>query len=432
MNVLQMKILEANSFIDIERFLKRPTHSQQDISDIVRDIYDQIKLNGDNALRDLTHKLDGVLLSDFKISKADISKAESQLDSTLIAAIKQAKENIYAFHKAQMPESISVETMPGVRCWTRWVAIDEIGIYIPGGTAPLFSTVLMLAIPALIAGNKRVALFTPPRPDGSVHPAILYAASICGVREVYKIGGAQAIAAMTLGTEQIRKVDKIFGPGNAYVTEAKMQAMIRGIAIDLPAGPSEVMIIADSTADPIAVASDLLAQLEHGADSQAILLTNDSKFAKEVNEQIQILSPLLPRRNVIEKSIENSIAIVAGDKLIVEIANTYAAEHLIIQTGNNNYFLENICHAGSVFIGPWTPESAGDYASGTNHTLPTYGFARAWSGVNMFSFLKQVTYQEISRAGLESLGPVIETMAKAESLHAHALSVSVRLRSNQV
>ena len=432
MNTIQMKIVEADSLDGIKDYLRRPANHQQNLSGIVRDIFLQVKSNGDAAVRELTLKLDKVLIEDFKVSQEQITAAEHSLDPALKSAIRQARDNIYAFHKAQTPENISVETIPGVRCWTKWVAIDEVGIYIPGGTAPLFSTVLMLAVPAMIAGTKRVALFTPPGKDGTVHPAILFAADICGVHEIYSVGGAQAIAAMALGTDQIPGVDKIFGPGNSYVTEAKMQASLQGVAIDLPAGPSEVMIIADNTADPEAVAADLLAQLEHGSDSQAMLLTNDSKFAVEVNEQLQSLSLLLPRRDVIVKSIENSFTIVAEDELILEIANAYAAEHLIIQTKNTNYYVENIRHAGSVFIGPWTPESAGDYASGTNHTLPTYGYARAWSGVNLFSYLKQITYQEISRSGLEKLGPVVETMAKAELLDAHALSVAVRLNKKLV
>lgn len=427
MKAVKMKIHQADSLLRITEYLSRPSFDKSDVAGIVKKIFDQVKSRGDIAVRELTLQFDKVEINDFQVSPQEIAEAEKLLDSSLKTAILQAKENIYTFHKAQMPNGISIETMPGVNCWTKWVAIDEIGIYIPGGTAPLFSTVLMLAVPAMIGACNRVALFTPPGQDGSVHPAILYAADICGVQEVYKIGGAQAIAAMTFGTEKVRRVNKIFGPGNSFVTEAKMQAIQQGVAIDLPAGPSEVMIIADNTADPVAVAADLLAQLEHGADSQAILLTNDSKFASAVNKEIQHLSLLLSRRNIIEKSIENSFSIVAKNDLIIEIANEYAPEHLIIQTNQNDYFMEHIRHAGSVFIGPWTPESAGDYASGTNHTLPTYGFARAWSGVNIFSYLKQITYQEISRAGLEALGPVIETMAKAEMLDAHAMSVSVRL-----
>lgn len=430
MDKIQMKILKATSLTEIKSYLDRPSNNQEDVSKIVREIFELVKEKGDKALRELTLKLDKVWLNEFKVTQNEILASMEGIDTELKKAIRQAKENIYLFHKAQSPANISIETMPGVKCWTRWVAIDEIGIYIPGGTAPLFSTVLMLAIPALIAGTKRVALFTPPRQDGSVHPAILFAAQLCGVHEVYKIGGAQAVAAMTLGTEQISKVDKIFGPGNSYVTEAKMQAMLRGVAIDLPAGPSEVLIIADNTADPVFVAADLLAQLEHGADSQAILLTPDAELAFEVNRQMQVLSANLPRINVIEKSILHSFTIIAKKELIPELANHYATEHLIIQTGNNEFYLEAIRHAGSVFIGPWTPESAGDYASGTNHTLPTYGYARSWSGVNLLSYLKQVTYQEISEAGLKKLGPIIEKMAKAELLDAHALSISVRLNKN--
>lgn len=429
MDKIQMKMIETDTLAAIKQYLQRPLNLQEDVSQIVSNIFAKVKRQGDDAIRELTFQLDKVLLEDFRVSEDEILEAEFELSSELKSAIQQAKANIYAFHKAQSLANITIETMSGVKCRTRWVAIDEIGIYIPGGTAPLFSTVLMLAIPALIAGSRRVALFTPPRKDGSVHPAILYAAKLCAVQEIYKIGGAQAVAAMTFGTDQIPKVDKIFGPGNAFVTEAKMQATLLGVAIDLPAGPSEVMLIADQTADPAFVAADILAQLEHGADSQALLLTTDSAFAAEVNGQIQLLSLHLPRRDVISKSILNSFIIIAEKSLIVEIANNYAAEHLIIQTGNNDYYVDEIRHAGSVFIGPWTPESAGDYASGTNHTLPTYGYARAWSGVNLLSYLKQVTYQEISKSGLEKLGPIIETMAKAELLDAHALSVSIRLKS---
>lgn len=431
MDKIQMKIVDAASLSEIRQYLQRPVNRHEDVSKVVRDIFCQVRMYGDHAIRELTHQLDKVLLENFRVSESDILASEFELSDALKSAIQQAKSNIYTFHKAQSPSNIVIDTMPGVKCRTRWVAMDEIGIYIPGGTAPLFSTVLMLAIPALIAGNRRVALFTPPRMDGSVHPAILYTAKLCGVHEVYKIGGAQAVAAMTFGTDQIPKVDKIFGPGNAFVTEAKMQATLMGVAIDLPAGPSEVMVIADQSADPEFVSADILAQLEHGDDSQAILLTTDTAFAALVNMHIHSMSLNLPRRDVISKSILNSFTIVAEAALIVDIANYYASEHLIIQTGNNDFYADEIRHAGSVFIGPWTPESAGDYASGTNHTLPTYGYARAWSGVNLFSYLKQITYQEISESGLEMLGPLIETMAKAELLDAHALSVSVRLKSKK-
>lgn len=388
----------------------------------------QVRAGGDEALRELTRTIEGVELSSIAVSDEEIAEAQAAVDSSLKAAIDVAADNIRRFHAAQLPEGVDMETMPGVRCMQRAVPIQRVGLYIPGGSAPLFSTVLMLAIPASVAGCREVVLCTPPGRNGTIAPQILYTAALCGVKQIYKVGGAQAIAAMAYGTPTIGKVDKIFGPGNRYVTEAKQQVSVGDVAIDMPAGPSEVMVLADDTARAAFVAADLLSQAEHGADSQAILVTSSSTLAAEVGRCIEEQLSRIPRAETARKALENSKTILLNtlDEMVA-FANSYAAEHLIISVDDPWEAAARITAAGSVFIGNYTPESAGDYASGTNHTLPTSGWARAYSGVNLDSFLRKITYQEISAQGLLRIGGTITTMATAEGLDAHANAVTIRL-----
>jgi histidinol dehydrogenase len=396
------------------------------VSDIMRDV----KETGDAALKRFALEFDHVAIGQIEVRDTTINGVA--IDKELEAAIQVAKSNIETFHAAQKMEEPVIETMPGVRCWRRSLPIERVGIYIPGGSAPLFSTVLMLAIPAKLAGCKEIILCTPPNSDGSIHPAILYAARLVGVDRLFKVGGAQAIAAMTYGTESIPRVDKIFGPGNQYVTMAKQLVQQDGIAIDMPAGPSEVLIIADSSAVPEYVAADLLSQAEHGADSQVILLTENEPFIRDVQEAIAQQLDGLPRADVARKALENSLAIVL-DTLndCMDWSNLYAPEHLILVSRDNDGLMARVSNAGSVFIGNFSCESAGDYASGTNHTLPTNGAARAYSGVSLDSFVKKVTFQEISAQGLKNIGPSIECMAEAEELIAHKNAVSIRLKDIQ-
>ncbi len=407
---------------------KRVLRNEQSIRRDVAKILSAVRKGGDAALRELTQKIEGREVDALEISPEVRRAAAQQVPEELKAALMAAKANIEAFHKAQLPQEVSTENMPGVRCMQRAVPITSVGLYVPGGKAPLVSTVLMLAVPAAVAGCKEVVLCTPAAKDGSVRPEILYAADLCGVNRVFGVGGAQAVAAMAYGTESIPRVDKIFGPGNRYVTQAKQLVGANDVAIDMPAGPSEVLVLADETAKPAFAAADLLSQAEHGGDSQAILVCHSQAFAKEVCGQVELQLALRDRADIIRDSLKNSRIIVLKERAArLDFANAYASEHLIIMMENPWEAAEQITAAGSVFIGERTPESAGDYASGTNHTLPTGGWARSYSGVNTDAFLRKITYQEITREGLAALAPTIIAMAGAEGLDAHAAAVEVRL-----
>lgn len=408
---------------------KRAIKDTGELSKSVAKIIDDVRKRGDDALRDFSMRFDKVEINKFQVTTDEIDEADDIVPHHLKQAIAVAAKNISKFHKAQHMEEITIDTMPGVNCCQRPVPISKVGLYIPGGNSPLFSTVLMLAIPARIAGCKKIILCTPPDKNGKVHPAILYAARVAGVTEIYKVGGAQAIAAMAYGTESIPQVYKIFGPGNRFVMEAKQQAGSQAVAIDMPAGPSEVMIIADENANPYYVASDFLSQAEHGTDSQSILLTTSKEFAQKLPNVIAELLDTLPRKEMMMKSLSHSrIIVLKNEKEIMQFANEYAPEHLIINHTNAEQLAEQVENAGSVFIGAFSPESAGDYASGTNHTLPTSGYAHAYSGVNLDSFCKKITFQRLSQEGLRSIGNAIETMAENEDLMAHKLAVSIRLQ----
>lgn len=413
------------------QILERPMLDVSGLYETVQSVLTEIKQSGDQALRKFTQKFDGVDLEDFRVSEKELAEAESQVTPDLKKAIELASANIEKFHSAQKTEIRKVETMPGVTCWQKPVAIEKVGLYIPGGTAPLFSTVLMLAIPARIAGCKEIVLCTPPGKDGKIHPAILFAAKYSGVKKVFRVGGVQAIGAMAYGTESVPKVYKIFGPGNQYVTAAKQLVSMNEVAIDMPAGPSEVMVVADETANPAFVASDLLSQAEHGADSQVVLVANSRELIEKVKTEISLQLDNLTRKEFAKKSLENSVLIVIENETeTVDLINEYAPEHLILATENYSELAEKVINAGSVFLGNYTPESAGDYASGTNHTLPTNGWARSYSGVNLDSFLKKITFQEISSEGLKNIGTAIETMAAAEELEAHKNAVTIRINSH--
>ena len=410
------------------QLMKRAVNDTTELKESVAGIIEKVRTQGDEALREFCLKFDGVNLNKLKVSTSEIDEADDIVSHQLKRAISVAAKNIAKFHKAQRMEEITVETTPGVMCTQRAIPISSVGLYVPGGNSPLFSTVLMLAIPARIAGCRKIVLCTPPNKEGKVHPAILYAARVAGVTEIYKVGGAQAIAAMAYGTETVPKVHKIFGPGNRFVMEAKQQVSTQAAAIDMPAGPSEVMIIADELANPRFVASDFLSQAEHGPDSQSILLTTSNDFAQKLPEVIDELLYTLPRKEMMLKSLAHSRIIVLKDNdEIMEFANSYAPEHLIINHTEADVLAQKVENAGSVFIGPYSPESAGDYASGTNHTLPTSGYAHAYSGVNLDSFCKKVTFQRLSKDGLQSIGQAIELMAENEDLMAHKLAVSVRV-----
>lgn len=409
--------------------LKRPVFEVSDLFGKVQSILNEIKMNGDEALQKFTLQFDGVKLDSFLVTEEELNEAEQLIDEELKSAINLASKNIQAFHSAQITQTKKIETTPGVICWQKSVAIEKVGLYIPGGSAPLFSTVLMLVIPAQIAGCKKIVLCSPPNKEGKIHPAILYAAKVSGVTQIYKLGGVQAIGAMAYGTETVQKIYKIFGPGNQYVTAAKQLVSINDVAIDMPAGPSEVMVIADETSDAAFVASDLLSQAEHGADSQVVLITNSLEMVENVLTEIELQIKNLPRGKTAAKALENSILIVMENhEDQIELINVYVPEHLIISTKNYSDYIDKIVNAGSVFLGENTPESAGDYASGTNHTLPTNGWARSYSGVNLDSFLKKITFQEISKEGLKNIGPAIEIMAAAEELEAHKNAVTLRLK----
>jgi histidinol dehydrogenase len=411
-------------------FLKRPVFETASLEARVIPVLEAVKKEGDIALKRFTSQFDGVEIDDLRVSSAEIEEANALVDEALKNAISAARQNIEKFHSLQKEETKVVETTAGVKCWRKSVPIQKVGFYIPGGTAPLFSTILMLAVPATIAGCEQKVLCTPPNKEGKIHPAILFTAGLLGIKQIYKVGGAQAIAAMAYGTETVPQVYKIFGPGNQYVTAAKQLVLKDGVAIDMPAGPSEVAVVADDTANPAFVASDLLSQAEHGVDSQVMLFTTSEKKALEVLDEVKKQTEALSRKGFAEKSLTNSKCIVLkNDEEIMLMVNEYAPEHLILQTSNAEELAGKVINAGSVFIGHYTPESAGDYASGTNHTLPTNGYAKAYSGVSVDSFVKKITFQSISKEGIQNLGPVIETMAAAEALDAHKNAVTVRLKS---
>jgi histidinol dehydrogenase len=411
-----------------EALQQRPEQDVTSLFDTVRNILEDVRKNGDEAVRAYGERFDKVYVADLPVSQEEIKESETFIDKELKEAMTEAKRNIEKFHARQHSDGGKTEIRPGITCWQKSAAIEKVGLYIPGGTAPLFSTVLMLAVPAVMAGCREVALCTPPDSKGKIHPAILYAAKLAGVSKIFKAGGVQAIAAMTYGTESVPKVYKIFGPGNQYVVAAKQLASLTDVAIDMPAGPSEVEIIADGSANPAYVAADFLAQAEHGADSQSLLLTTSETLAEAVKSEIEKQLSRLPRRDFIEKSLSHSrIIILKDDAEMIAFTNRYAPEHLIIQTANYAALSAGIANAGSVFLGPYAPESAGDYASGTNHTLPTRGYAKMYSGVNLDSFMKKITFQEITEEGLRTLAPAIEVMAANEQLEAHRNAVAVRL-----
>ena len=410
--------------------LCRPVLNVETLFEKVGTILKDVRLNGDKAVIEYEERFDKVKLESLAVSETEIKEAEKEVPIELKVAILLAQRNIYTFHKKQKFESKKVETMEGVTCWQKAIGIEKVGLYIPGGTAPLFSTVLMLAVPAKIAGCKEIVLCTPPNKDGKINPAILYAAQVAGVSKIFKTGGVQAIGAMAYGTESVPKVYKIFGPGNQYVMAAKQQVAMHDVAIDMPAGPSEVEVIADETANPAFVAADLLSQAEHGVDSQVVLITTSEKLLNEVEYEVQHQLSRLPRWEIAEKSLANSKLILVKDMdEVIELTNEYAPEHLIIETKNYMELAEKVVNAGSVFLGSYTPESAGDYASGTNHTLPTNGYAKAYSGVSLDSFIRKITFQEINREGIQNIGPAIEVMAAHEQLDAHKNAVTIRLNS---
>lgn len=407
--------------------MKRAVSDTAELRESVAAIIKEVSVRGDNALREYSRKFDGVELNCIKVSIDEIDEADDIVSHQLKQAIAVAAKNISKFHKAQRMEEIIVETSPGVTCSQKAIPISSVGLYIPGGNSPLFSTVLMLAIPAHIAGCRKIVLCTPPNKEGKVHPAILYAARVAGVTEIYKVGGAQAIAAMAYGTETIPKVHKIFGPGNRFVMEAKQQVGAQAVAIDMPAGPSEVMIITDKNANPRFVASDFLSQAEHGPDSQSILLTTSTDFAQKLPDVLNELLDTLPRKDMMTKSLAHSrIIVLKNENEIMDFANEYAPEHLIINHTDAENLAKKVENAGSVFLGAYSPESAGDYASGTNHTLPTSGYAHAYSGVNLDSFCKKVTFQQLTQDGLQKISKAIELMAENEELMAHRLAVTIR------
>lgn len=424
-----MKIYNNPLQVSWPQITKRPVIDTLVLQSKVRAVLDDVKQNGDAALKKYTAQFEGLQLDDIAVSQPEVEAADGLLSTELKQAIETAATNIKKFHAKQVQQPEIIETMPGVSCWRKSVGIEKVGIYIPGGTAPLFSTVLMLAIPAAIAGCKQVVLCTPAQKNGHVHPAVLYAANICGVTQIFKVGGAQAIAAMAYGTASVPQVYKIFGPGNQYVTCAKQLVQMEGTAIDMPAGPSEVCVLADETANAAFVAADLLSQAEHGTDSQVLLVTVDESLAEKVQAELATQVNALPRKDIAEGALQNSTVVVFKNiEDAISLVNDYAAEHLIIACKNDEAIAERISNAGSIFLGNYSPESVGDYASGTNHTLPTNGFARTYSGVSVDSFVKKITYQKLSRQGLENIGKTVETLAEAEGLDAHKNAVSVRLR----
>ena len=413
-----------------DEVLKRPTQTVTDIEEIVNSIFKEVQADGDAVIKKYTTQFDKVTLESLLVTDDEVEKASLAVSDALKQAINLAKSNIEKFHAAQKTPKLEIETMPGVACWQEKRPIQKVGLYIPGGTAPLFSTILMLAIPAKLAGCQEIVLCSPPDKNGEINPAILYTAQLCGVTQIVKVGGIQAIAGMTFGTESIPKVYKIFGPGNQYVTVAKQLATKFGVAIDMPAGPSELLVVADDSANASFVASDLLSQAEHGVDSQVILVSTSKKLIDAVEKEIESQIKQLPREEIARKSISNSrLILVQNDQEALELINAYGPEHYIVCVENEEYYLENTLNAGSVFIGNFTPESAGDYASGTNHTLPTNGYAKQYSGVNLDSFMKSMTFQRISEKGIQGIGSAIELMAEAEGLQAHKNAVTLRLKS---
>ncbi len=424
-----MKVIKNPLKLDWPSLLQRPVFETASLNQKVKAVLDDVKANGDAAVKKYTAMFDKMELSDFLVSQAEIEAGSKAIAPALRAAIESAAANIRKFHEAQRFETVVIETTPGVKCWQKSVGIEKVGLYIPGGTAPLFSTVLMLAIPAQIAGCKEIVLCTPPQKDGKIPAAVLFAAKLSGITKVFKIGGIQAIGAMAYGTESVPKVFKIFGPGNQYVTAAKQLVSMSDVAIDMPAGPSEVAVMADETADAAFVASDLLSQAEHGADSQVILVTTSEKLIDEVQVELKKQLKMLPRMDYAFKALENSrIFLVKTEQEMIDMMNLYAAEHLIIQMKDYAGVAEKIINAGSIFLGNYTPESAGDYASGTNHTLPTNGWAKTYSGVNLDSFIRKITFQEITKEGIQKLGPIIEQMAEAEHLFAHKNAATLRMK----
>jgi histidinol dehydrogenase len=427
-----MEVIKYPARTEWASLLTRPTFDSTSLFDTVQKILDEVRTSGDKAVMKFTKQFDKVELSQLEVTKEEMHEAELVVSSNLKQAIEMARRNIWKFHSEQQQDLPEIQTSPGVFCWQKAIAIQKVGLYVPGGTAPLFSTVLMLGIPAQIAECQEIVLCTPPNKEGKIHPAVLYAAKVAGIHRIFKIGGTQAIAAMAYGTETVPKVYKIFGPGNQYVTAAKQLVSLRDVAIDMPAGPSEVEVIADDSANPAFVAADLLSQAEHGVDSQSILITVSEKLVDLVLEQVELQVEQLPRKELARKSLKNSkIIVVKTLEEAVEMTNEYAPEHLIISTRYYMGVAANIVNAGSVFLGNYTPESAGDYASGTNHTLPTNGYAKAYSGVNLDSFIRKVTFQQITQEGLTNLSNAIILMAESEELQAHSNAVKVRLQEEK-
>ena len=425
-----MKIIPYPDPLQWNELVQRPVTDLRELEKPVQKIIEKVKAKGDKAVRKLSLQFDGVKLKDLEINAAEFAAAEAAISDDLKNAIHQAKKNIETFHSSQLITGTKISTLPGVECWQQTIGIQKVGLYIPGGSAPLFSTVLMLAIPAKLAGCRDIILCSPPNPKGELHPAILFAAQLCGVTRIFKVGGVQAIAAMAYGTASIPKVFKIFGPGNQYVTMAKQLVQKDAVAIDMPAGPSEVLVIADESANPSYVAADLLSQAEHGADSQAILLCTSEKLVEQVQSEIKQQLEKLPRQNIAAKALEHSRIILFKDSTeAIAFSNQYAPEHLIIATRDAREIAGKVKAAGSVFIGHYSPESAGDYASGTNHTLPTNGYAAMYSGVSVNSFSNTISFQELSREGLTSISKTVMTMAAAEGLEAHREAVAIRLNT---
>ena len=425
-----MKVVEFPLRNDWAGLLRRPAIDNSALQETVRNVMRTVKNGGDSAVKKFTKEFDGVELAGVLVTQDEFNDAAALVSAELRAAIQQAADNVRLFHEKQVGAVEIIETMPGIQCWRKSIGIEKVGLYIPGGTAPLFSTILMLGIPAAIAGCKEVILCSPPGKDGKLHPAILFAAQLVGITKVFKIGGVQAIAAMAYGTETVPQVYKIFGPGNQYVTCAKQLVQQEGIAIDMPAGPSEVCVLADASANASFVAADLLSQAEHGADSQVLLVTTEKSFVEQVQAAVQTQLSLLPRRDLAAKALDNSTAIVVSNMdEAIALVNEYAAEHLIIACDKDEEIATRIMNAGSVFLGNYSPESVGDYASGTNHTLPTNGFAKAYSGVSVDSFVKKITYQKLTKKGLENIGNTVMVMARAEGLQAHADAVGIRLKN---
>ena len=425
-----MKTIEYPKREEWKEIVERPHLDVSQLNDIVSQVLNDIRLNGDKAVKEYERKFDHVELESLAVTEAEIDEAFNNIDNDLLEAIRLAHSNISKFHESQRFEGSKIETCPGVTCWQKSVAIEKVGLYIPGGTAPLFSTVLMLATPAKIAGCEEIVLCTPPNREGKVNAAILAAARVAGVSKIFKAGGVQAIGAMAYGTESIPKVYKIFGPGNQYVMAAKQQVSLHDVAIDMPAGPSEICVIADETSNPTFVAADLLSQAEHGTDSQVIMITTSKEMARLVEKEVDAQLQTLPRKELAMKTLENSKIVIVKDKdEAMALSNAYAPEHLVIGTDDYEVLAGKVINAGSVFLGKYACESAGDYASGTNHTLPTHGYALAYNGVNLDSYNRKITFQHLTKEGIESIGHAVELMAEAEQLDAHKRAMSYRIKS---